>query len=338
MERLRSILVGFLGAGIVFAVLFWVVGVNRILDALGRADLGLVAVVGLLMASWLVMQGLALRVVAGTLGIDLRPLTAVIVFAGGAFANNVTPFGQAGGEPITALLLAEEGTTEYENALAAIASADVIDFFPSTTLALLGIGYVATTAALGPKLEIAALAVGGFSVVLAIAGTVLWRRQAAVERAIVRIVTPAFEILSSRSPFPVPGPDRIETGVEAFFVAVGRVATNPRRLALALGYSTAGLVVQGIAMWLTFRALGTSIPIAVPFFVIPVGTMAAVGPLPGGLGGIEAVHIVLLATTTTVTVPVVTAAVVIHRLGGFWITMTLGGGSMALLGRRTWLT
>lgn len=116
------------------------------------------------------------------------------------------------------------------------------------------------------------------------------------------------------------------------------MATNPRRLALALGYSTAGLVVQGIAMWLTFRALGTSIPIAVPFFVIPVGTMAAVGPLPGGLGGIEAVHIVLLATTTTATVPVVTAAVVIHRLGGFWLTMTLGGGSMALLGRRTWLT
>lgn len=334
----RSTAIGFLAAGVVFAVLFWLVGGERVLEALSRADPALVAMVATLLASWIVVQGLALRTVLSALGIPTAARTAVMLFAGAAFANNVTPFGQAGGEPIGALLVRESTDAEYETGLAAIASAEALNFLPSTVLALCGVLVYATTATLDPRLRVAAGAVVLFGLCVAVVGGATWRYRDAVERVLVRVairvVSVAARILPPMSP---PERDGIERSVRQFFAGIERVAGDRRRLPLALGFSTLGLVVQALATWCTFRALGSPIPLAVPFFVIPVGTMAAVGPFPGGLGSTESAHLLLLASTTGVAAPVIAAAVVIYRLGGFFLTITVGGGSIALLGARSLL-
>jgi uncharacterized protein (TIRG00374 family) len=326
------VLAGFGVAALVFAVLFWLIGVEQILAALGRAAPKLVAVVGLLMFSWIVVQGLALWVVLSSLSVTIRALDAVLVFASAAFANNLTPFGQAGGEPIAALLLTDVSDAEYETSLAGIAGADAINFVPSTSMGLIGIGVYAATTTLSQKLRFAAGSVVVFGLLIAAISTIVWYRREAVTSLIIRIATPLLVVLGRLVPFvSTPGPERIERGFDEFFSSIDLLATDRRRLVLALALSTLGMVCQATAMWLTFLALGKSIPIYVPFFVIPVGTMAAVGPTPGGLGGIESAHILLLTAATAVGAPVIAAAVVIHRIGGFWLTMMVGGGSMAAL-------
>lgn len=82
---------------------------------------------------------------------------------------------------------------------------------------------------------------------------------------------------------------------------------------------------------MTFLALGTHISPTVPLFVIPVGSIASTLPTPGGLGAVEAAHLGLLTGVTAAPVAVVGAAIVIHRLGGFLLTNTLGGGALVLL-------
>jgi uncharacterized protein (TIRG00374 family) len=330
--RLRSLLLGFAVAAAALGVMLWLVDVDEVADALGRADLSLVAVVAALMLGWIAVQGLALWVVWDTLDISVPGRSAVLVFAGAAFVNNVTPFGQAGGEPVAALLTTDVADTDYETALAAIAGADALNFVPSTTLALVGSATYALLGAVDPRLRSVVAIVIVFGTTVATVGAVVWRRRAAVERAGVRLATPPLRVAAAILPrVSVPTPGAIRERIRHFFVSIERIATDRRNLAGALLLSTLGLVLQASAMWVSFRALGWTIPYYVPFFVIPVGTMAAVGPTPGGLGSIEPVHVFLLTSMTGAPAPVVAAAVVIHSVGGFWLTTAAGSASMALL-------
>jgi hypothetical protein len=106
--------------------------------------------------------------VLAALGTDVGAVDAVLVNAAAAFANNVTPFGQAGGEPATALLVAEVGGTPFERALGAITSFDVLNVVPSLSLAAVGVAAYATVTALGVRLRTVA---AGLAVVAVVAGS-----------------------------------------------------------------------------------------------------------------------------------------------------------------------
>jgi len=328
--RVRATILGFAGALVVFAILFSVAGVDDLLSQLAGADRRLVAMVFLATLGWLAAWGFALRTVLGVLGVPLSVPQAFLVFTGAMFSNNVTPFGQAGGEPITALLISRVADAEYETGLAAIASVDTLNFVPSITIALVGVGYYVTETAFGAsrRLELALLAV----VVLAVGVPTLvylgWQRRYRLEARVVGVFTPFVRRVATRLPrAPVPTVDGIERRIDGFFRAIERVATNPRGLALALALSTAGWFCQMLGLWLAFQAIGTPIPLSVALFVVPIGAIAGVTPLPGGAGGIESVLVVLLvaAPLPAVTEPVALAAVVVFRGAVYWIPTVLGG-------------
>ena len=98
-----------------------------------------------------------------------------------------------------------------------------------------------------------------------------------------------------------------------------------------LAFSAAGWGVQAVGLWLALQALGASIPVYVPFFVVPLGTMASVLPTPGGLGGIEAVNVSVLVVVTAVPPATLAAAVTIHSVGGFLLTTTVGAAAATVL-------
>ena len=338
--RTRATVLGFAGAIAVFAVLFWLAGVDDLLAQLAGADRRLVGLVLLATLGWLAAWGLALRVVLSVLGIQLSVPRALFVFTGAMFANNVTPFGQAGGEPITALLISRVADTEYETGLAAIASVDTLNFVPSITIALIGVGYFVTEATLGTsrRLELALVAV----VVLAVGVPTLvylgWQRRYRLEARIVGVLTPLVRRVASHVPrVPEPTVEGVERRINGFFRAIERVAANPRGLALALALSSLGWLCQMLGLWLAFRAVGTPIPLSVALFVVPIGAIAGVTPLPGGAGGIESVLVVLLvaAPLAGVTEAVALAAVVVFRGMVYWTPTVLGGVATGAVGLRS---
>jgi uncharacterized protein (TIRG00374 family) len=328
--RVRATALGFAGALAVFAVLFWLAGVDDLLAQLAGTDLRLVGLVFLVTLCWLAAWGLALRAVLGALGVSLSVSKALLVFNGAMFANNVTPFGQAGGEPVTALLISRVADTEYETGLAAIASVDTLNFVPSITIALAGVGYFVTETTLGAsrRLELALVAV----VVLAVGVPTLvylgWRHRYRLERRVVGVLTPVARRMASHLPrVPEPTVGGVERRIDGFVRAIERVAATPRRLAVALGLSSVGWFCQMLGLWLAFHAIGTPIPLSVALFVVPIGAIAGVTPLPGGAGGIESVLVVLLvaAPLAGVTEPVALAAVVVFRGLVYWTPTVLGG-------------
>lgn len=329
-----STFVGFLAALTVLSAVVWYIGIHDILGALQQADRSVLLLILLIATIWLSAWGLALWTVLRAIGTPVSAPKAIFVFAASVFANNVTPFGQAGGEPVSAMFISSVTDSEYESGLAAIASVDTLHFVPSITCAIVGFVYVVAGAAQLTQ-DVLVAAAGAVVLVAAILtiAALGWRNQHRVEVVLVRSVTPILaavgRVVPRRSP-----PDRgdIERRVGVFFDAIGRVANDRRTLLTAMAFSAVGWVALSTSLWLSLYALGYAVPFAATLFVVPVGSIAGVTPLPGGLGGVESVFIALLTPTAGVSATVATAAVLIYRGATYWLPTLFGGGAATVIG------
>jgi uncharacterized protein (TIRG00374 family) len=325
---------GFLGAALVLAALVWVVGIDEILAALKDIRPAYLLVIFAVAVFWLFSWGMALRTVLGALETHISMGMATLVFAGAVFSNNVTPFGQAGGEPVSAYLISRATDREYETGLAAIASVDALHFVPSVGYAVAGLVFVLAGAVeLGRNLVFAATAVATLTVVIPLAAYVGWRYRYEVEAAVVRVVTPVGtalgRVIPGRSP---PTGEDIANRIEAFFRAIDRVAKSRMTLVEAVGFSALGWLAMCSSLWLSLFALGYTVSFPVVLLVVPMGALAGITPLPGGLGGVETVIGVLLVSLTGVPGGVALTAVLIHRGATYVFPTVLGGGVAFALG------
>lgn len=330
----RALLIGFSGAIALLVGLSLLVGVERVLESLASADPILVVATLAFALCWLATWSLMLRNVLATLGVEVPVGKSFLVYASAVFANNVTPFGQAGGEPVAALLISKVSTARYETGLAGIATVDVLNVVSSLAMILVGVGYYATTARIGERLETAVGSALVLIVAIATLMVLVWRyRDRIVERA-----SGAAAVATDHLPIEESDPAAVEANVaerlHRFFDRVERVATSREQLVTVLGLSLVGWLFQTAALLAAFAALGHAVPVYVALFVIPLGNLAGATPLPGGLGGIEAAFVALLVPTTGIAAPAVTAAVLIYRGTIYWLPVLIGGGSMAAFGVR----
>ena len=329
----RATVVGFGAALVVLAILVFVVGVADLLAALGRADRRVVALMVPVALGWLLSWGLALRTVLSVLGVSVSVPRAFATFAAATFANNVTPFGQAGGEPVTALFIANSSEAEYETGLAAIASVDALNFVPSIAFALLGFGYSATTFTVGRRFRLAAGAVVVLALLVVGSVFVGWQRRHRLEAAALRVVSPVLHgvgrIVPRVSP---PTKEALRGRVESFFHAIDRVATDRRQLGVALTFSALGWLGQMTSLWLGLYAVDATVSPAVVLVAVPVAALSGIAPLPGGLGGVEAILVALLVPIPAVSGPAAAAAVVLHRGVTYWLPLLLGAVAAGRLG------
>jgi uncharacterized protein (TIRG00374 family) len=337
--NLRATVVGFGAAILVVGLLIWAVGVDELVAQLRMADPAVVGLVFVATLGWLAAWGVALRTVLDVLGVDLRVHTAFFVFAGAMFSNNVTPFGQAGGEPVTALLVSRVADTEYETGLAAIASVDTLNFVPSISLALVGAGFFASEVALGARRNVllAVVTVVVLAVAVPSAVYVAWVRRYAIEARVIDRLTPLIRAAGRYVPrLSPPTPSAIERRINGFFRAIERIAADPRGLAVALAFSALGWLCQAVGLWLAFYAIDAPISFALVLFAVPIGAIAGVTPLPGGVGGIEWVLVTLLSTVTGPAIgpATATAAVVVFRGLVYWTPVVIGGAVMSVAGVR----
>ncbi|QGN06358.1 TIGR00374 family protein [Halorhabdus sp. CBA1104] len=332
----QTTIAGFAGAGIVLAILFWVVGIGEMTAILGRSDpYALIGVVAF-SACWMICWGLSMHTVLGAIGAPVGRPTAVLAFSASMFTNAITPFGQAGGEPIAALLISEAADSDYETGLAAIASVDTLHFVPSIGLATVGLGAtVVQSVALTQNMYFAGFAVALLGSVFLVGVLLGWLYRQKIERVVVRAFTPLIRRVGAAIPiFEPPTKADIEASIEGFFSSIDRVATSRRALLLASLFSLIGWLSLSVALWLSLLAIGYTVPFVAALVVVPVGSIAAVTPLPGGLGGIEAAFIGLTISTTSVAASVAAAGVVIYRVATYWLPLLVGGSSAAVLGAR----
>lgn len=328
----RALLIGGIGTIAVFAVLFFAVGARDIIDSLLSADPLLVVATFALALCWLAAWGLMLRTVLASLDVHVSVSTAFFVYAGAVFSNNVTPFGQAGGEPIAALLISKASDARYETGLAGIATVDVLNVVPSISLILAGVSYYATTTAINQQLEntvgSAVVLIGGIVILIIL----LWRWRHVLIDRLPGLVAPRLGRLDRFDAETLE--EDLTERLRRFFANIERVGTDRWRLSSAIALSLLGWLFQVAALLVAFEALGYSVSPAVLLFVIPLANLAGAAPLPGGLGGIDAAFVTLLVPTTGINASTITAAVLIFRGAIYWMPVVIGGLSVSRFGVR----
>jgi len=124
----------------------------------------------------------------------------------------------------------------------------------------------------------------------------------------------------------------VEHRIEGFFGAIERVAGSRKTLLEAVGFSALGWLAMCCSLWLSLFALGHTVEFTAVLLVVPIGAVAGMTPLPGGLGGVDAVLIALLVSTTGVTGGAAGAAVLVHRAATYVFPTVVGGGVAFALG------
>ena len=332
-QQLRTTAIGFLLAAVVVGLLGWVVGVEEVIQILRRADTGGVVLVGLLICGWVAAWGFGIRAVLGAVETPTTSWTGVLLSAGAGFANNITPFGHAGGEPLTGLLIVERTTATYERGLAAMASVDTVNVIPSVGFGLLGIGWIALDGPLGEQLQLAAVAAVVATVFGSVVGVAGWRRRNGLATRLAAGLDAVFRPIAGVIPSLTP-PSRatMTTRIEGFVADLELIAGSRRTLAVVVGYSSLGWLCQIAALWVAFGAIGSPIPFSAALVAVPIGSVAAALPLPGGAGGIESLLVALLVGTplTTLAPASAVAGVVLFRGFAFWLPTATGGIVFAL--------
>lgn len=305
------------------------VGVDAVGAALGRVASGEAIALAALGAVPVVLWGVTLHLVLRRLDVASTLPTAVALFAASGFLNNVTPFGQAGGDPVSGALVARVGRTAFERGFAAVVSVSA-----ANTVALVGLGVVGGGVLLGTAAGARTLGVVGAALTLTAAAgvvaTLAWRRR---ERLVVR-VGGALGGRLARIGGAIPGVDPpgrdavVERG-RGFVAALERVAADRRLLAAALLLGVGGHLAVAATLWLALAAFDATVPPATVVVVVPAARVAGLSPTPGGTASAEALLTGLLVAVGGVDVPVAAAATLLYRAAAFWLP-TLGGGVAAV--------
>lgn len=325
-RRIRGTLVPLALGGVLLGVYLGLIGPGALRRALGhvppRRLVSLVIVGTVPVFFW----GFGLHVVLDRLGHAPRPVTSLLLFAASGFLNGITPFGQAGGDPVAAVLFRRALGTDFETGLAAIGSVNALNRVGSVFLGLVGVGYLGSRLAFGRTLEDAALLVAG-AVAAALVGTaVAWRYREAivlgVAAVLVRVVRPVAHWVPGLD---APSHEAVERRGYRFVEAVDVLASAPGRLVVVFAAGLAGQLAVAATLWVALASLGGDPPFAVVLLIIPVAKLAGAAPTPGGFGSAEALLLALIMATTGIGAVDAGAAALLYRAGAFWLPSLVGG-------------
>jgi len=275
-----------------------------------------------------VLWGVALWFALDAVGVSTSLRRAVLLFGVSLFFNGVTPFGQAGGAPLSSGVIAHAVRTPYERALAALGGFDALNKLATVLLwALGGASLLAGADIAGARGTM--VATGVAVVVMMVIFVLLWRvrdRLAdGVAAGLTRLLALAGRVVPGWSS---PSADAVTARVDGFVEAVEQLAGSRRRLAAISALAVAGQLVVVLLLYLILTLLCDP-SLAAVLFVVPLSRVAATVPTPGGLGSTELLLTGLLVTVAGATPTVAGAVAVVYRLTAFWVPGLLGGVAAA---------
>jgi uncharacterized protein (TIRG00374 family) len=306
-------------------------GIDEFVSTLGEISAEEMAWFVLPITASVVFMGSTLYIISRDLELGVGWLEAIFVNASVSLARNLTPFAQAGGAPMGAVVLADRSGKPYEECLAAISMKDIFSFVPTLVIFLVGGPYLMLFGDSLPSRLRPVFGLFAVMVVVAITLVLLVRRYPDVMKGYIKGLVNRLNMTVGRIPrVPNVTEEEVDRRVDNFSSSIGEVATNKRTLVAASTLTTSAFVAQGLLLWIALQAVGVTIPAMLAVFIVPVSLFASGLPLPGGSGGVEAVQIVVLVGIAAVAREPTTVGVVLSRGIVYWTPIVLGSISLVV--------
>ncbi|WP_436929247.1 lysylphosphatidylglycerol synthase transmembrane domain-containing protein [Halosimplex halobium] len=314
---------GFVIAFVALGLIAYGIGIEKIQRELSRADPAWLAAGCLSTAVGLVAWAKAWQVVLRVVGYRVPFRKLVVTYYAATFANYVTPLGQAGGEPFIAYVLSRDTEASYEDSLASVVTADLLNLLPFFTFAAIGTVVLVVRTTLSDQIRGVAGILVVFAVGVPVAAVVGWRSRRRLGNLLLRAVAP----VARRTRFV--SVEGLRERLRELNTAFERIAADRPALAHALVYSFVGWLFFALPLYAAVRALGESISIFLVFFIVPASTLAGLTPSPGGLAGVEAALAGLLGTLGGFSFATGLSIGIVYRLASY-VFAVLAGGVAAL--------
>jgi len=327
-RALTKTVVGFVIAAILLYLLGVVAGWDEIFATLRDARPRWLALACLSTLLGLVAWGKAWHVVLAVIGIDVRFRRLVVTYFAATFTNYVTPFGQAGGEPFIAYVLSQDTGASYEDSLASVVTADLLNLLPFFNFAAVGFAVLVWRARLPEAIRPLAFGLTALALAIPVVAYVGWNHRDGVEAGVLRLLGP---VASRTRRISVAG---VRNRIERFYASLEVLAAEPRELLYALVFSYVGWILFALPLYFAALAIGREIDPLLVLFVVPASTIAGLMPTPGGTGGVEAVLVLLLGPLVGLAAPAAAAMALVYRVASYWFAILVGGiGSLYVVAR-----
>lgn len=312
---------------LLFVALVYLADVDKFLSALGRVDRPLFGVAVVIGFSSLLVWAWVWHRFFGQMAIPASPSETVRMFLSGQFLNSITPLGQFGGEPIMALVISETTDTEYENAIACVVSADILNAAPFFTFTIGGIVYLSIVGTVGEFL----LQVGLIAATILVGGGIvvylLWSTNGALTGGLITALD-RLEHIIGRGEGVFQSLRESIGGIEAAFQQAG---SDRRFLLSTAAGSHLAIIAQIASLYFVFLALGIEPRILPLYFIVTLSTLATLSPTPGGSGTYEAAFSGLMTLFYSVEWATALTAAVLFRLTTYWPGLVVGYLSLLTL-------
>jgi uncharacterized protein (TIRG00374 family) len=311
------------------AALIHLSGTEKFINALSQAKLiFLVPAIILGASKFLVWSFTWYRVFQRT-GINASYWESVKLQSAGAFLNNITPFGQAGGEPLMAYIVSSNKDASYEKALSSVLSSDILNMIPPFTFVFGGAVYIlffhsiTNLVVQAVYMALIVLLFGGLFVYL------LWFKAGKIEAFTLK----AAESISSKIGRGEKIVEKFEKRLQNFEKSIGKMGEDPVNLAKTVLVLHLGFVLEVASLALVFMSLGITPLLSYLYFILPVADVANTSPTPGGTGTYEvAIAALIVAVSETVTgfaggpIAFHTALLIgiLYRISTYWPGLLIG--------------
>lgn len=255
------------------------------------------------------------------------------VFLGGTFVKYVTPYGQVASGVGVAALVSRYYESTYEESLAAILSADFLNYLPYYTFGTIGLGWFLLFDTLPVTLSEyvlpASLVVSGALLLLFVlyykraqTGQVLLRAVYHLRRLLMRIHQPTGSLLTR---------ENIITKFKGFAVTLELLSKDRPTMVRAIVTAHIAWLGFVLALYASALAVGVSLPISVILLSIALSKLGFLMPTPGGVGGVEIALASVLFLLSPMGSVLATTVAILYRVATYWFTVLLGGTSSIAL-------
>ena len=316
-----KVVAGFAVAGLLLYFFGRVIGWNEIARTFRGANPIWLVLACLSTVVSLVIWAKSWDVILHTVGIDVSFGKIITTYFAATFADYATPFGKAGGGPFIAYVLAADTEANYQDSLASVVTADLLNLLPFFTFAGLGTLALLIQGQVPKQAEMLVAGLGGMAIILPIIIYGSYRHQSIVERIVMTVVSPIAARVERVDA------ENVRERIEEFYGLVERIATSRRQLAETLVYAYLGWLFFAAPLYFAALTLGVGdqlTPILV-LFVVPASSLAGIVPTPGGVGGVEFALVGLIVALTTLQADVAASAALVYRVASYWFALALGG-------------
>jgi hypothetical protein len=311
--------VGFVAAAILLYLFGTVIGWSEILDTLGRASLWWIALACLSSAVCLIIWAKSWDVILDLLGVEIPFRSLVPTYFAATFADYVTPFGKAGGGPFIAYVLSTDERANYQESLAGVVTADLLNLLPFFTFAGIGFVALALTGSIPPNTTALVYGLAMLAFLIPVLIYLSWRKETLVERFVVRLATPVAERTDRVSL------ESLRDRIDEFYRRIDVISDRPKLLGYTLVFAYVGWMFFAAPLFLAGKSIGVPLDPLLVLFIVPASTLAGISPTPGGLGGVEAAIVALLVGLTP-TAPATAAAIaLLYRVASYWFVVLVSG-------------